>query len=48
MRRASLLIAPLVFAAALAAQPRLTFDYPAIAKRLAGGTSRRVPLSVGG
>jgi leucyl aminopeptidase (aminopeptidase T) len=34
MRRAPLVIVPLLFAAALAAQPRLTFDYPAIAKRL--------------
>lgn len=34
MRRALLVLITLVFAATLAAQPRLTFDYPAIAKRL--------------
>ena len=34
MRRVPLIITPLVFAAVLAAQPRMTFDYPAIAKRL--------------
>ena len=34
MRRIPFTIVPLVFAATLAAQPRLTLDYPAIAKRL--------------
>jgi leucyl aminopeptidase (aminopeptidase T) len=34
MRRVPFVIVPLVFAATLVAQPRLTFDYPAIAKRL--------------
>jgi leucyl aminopeptidase (aminopeptidase T) len=34
MRRLPFVIVPIVFAVALAAQPRLTFDYPAIAKRL--------------
>ncbi len=34
MRRVPFVIGPLIFAAALAAQPRLTFDYSAIAKRL--------------
>lgn len=34
MRRALLVIVPLVFAATLVAQPRLTFDYPAMARRL--------------
>ena len=34
MRRASLVIVPLMFTAVLAGQPRLTLDYPAIAKRL--------------
>jgi leucyl aminopeptidase (aminopeptidase T) len=34
MRRAPLALIPLLFAAAIAAQPRLTLDYPAIAKRL--------------
>jgi leucyl aminopeptidase (aminopeptidase T) len=34
MRRAAFGLVPLLITAALAAQPRLTFDYPAIAKRL--------------
>src|SRR3954447_10589136 len=34
MRRLPFFIVPLVFAATLAAQPRLSFDYPAMAKRL--------------
>jgi leucyl aminopeptidase (aminopeptidase T) len=34
MRRASLVFIPLLFAVTIAAQPRLTLDYPAIAKRL--------------
>jgi leucyl aminopeptidase (aminopeptidase T) len=34
MRRMPFVVAPLVFAAVLAAQPRLTLDYPAIARRL--------------
>ena len=34
MRRVPFVVAPLVFAAVLAAQPRLTLDYPAIARRL--------------
>jgi hypothetical protein len=34
MRRVPLVIVPLMFAATLAAQPRLTLDYPAIATRL--------------
>jgi leucyl aminopeptidase (aminopeptidase T) len=34
MRRVPFIVVPLLVAAALAAQPRLTFDYPAIAKRL--------------
>jgi aminopeptidase len=34
MRRVSLVIVPLIYAATLVAQPRLTLDYPAIAKRL--------------
>ena len=34
MRRVSLVIVPLMFAATLVAQPRLTLDYPAIARRL--------------
>ena len=34
MRRVPFILVPLVFAATLVAQPRLTFDYPAIAKRL--------------
>ena len=34
MRRLPFVVAPLVFAAVLAAQPRLTLDYPAIARRL--------------
>jgi leucyl aminopeptidase (aminopeptidase T) len=34
MRRAPLVLIPLLFAVTIAAQPRLTLDYPAIAKRL--------------
>jgi leucyl aminopeptidase (aminopeptidase T) len=34
MRRAPLVFIPLMFAVTIAAQPRLTLDYPAIAKRL--------------
>ena len=34
MRRAPLVFIPLLFAVTIAAQPRLTLDYPAIAKRL--------------
>jgi leucyl aminopeptidase (aminopeptidase T) len=34
MRRATLILIPLLFAAPLIAQPRLTFDYSAIAQRL--------------
>src|SRR3954453_17065612 len=34
MRRLPFLIVPLVFAATLTAQPRLTLDHPAMAKRL--------------
>ena len=34
MRRVPFILVPLVFTATLVAQPRLTFDYPAIAKRL--------------
>ena len=36
MRRAPLVLMPLLFTIAIAAQPRLTLDYPAIAKRLVG------------
>ena len=34
MRRVSFFIVPVAFAVTLAAQPRLTFDYPAMARRL--------------